>query len=219
MKGIFLEMELFYNKIYHFIGIKGSGMSALAIILKKNNCIVQGSDIKKFFFTQKNLTKNKIKILYFNKRNIKKNMIIIVGNAFINNIEVLQAQKMKLKIFKYDKFIGNFIKKYISIAISGSHGKTSTTGLLAHVFKKFYNISYLIGDGTGEFLKNSLYFIFEACEYKRHFLSYFPDFLVITNIDYDHPDYFKNINDVLKAFNSMVLQTKKKFLFMVMIYI
>ena len=69
--------------------------------------------------------------------------------------------------------------------------------------------SFLIGDGTGMGLPASDYFAFEACEYRRHFLSYHPDYAIMTNIDFDHPDYFKDIDDVASAFQSMAHNVKK----------
>src|SRR5699024_254378 len=91
----------------------------------------------------------------------------------------------------------------------GAHGKTSTTGLLAHVLNENFPISYLIGDGTGKGHADGDYFVFEACEYRRHFLKYKPDYAIMTNIDFDHPDYFKNIEDVFDAFQSMADNVKK----------
>jgi len=93
--------------------------------------------------------------------------------------------------------------------VTGAHGKTSTTGLLAHVMHAIKPTSYLIGDGTGVGVKDAEYFVFEACEYRRHFLSYFPDYAIMTNIDFDHPDYYANINDVFSAFQEIALQVKK----------
>lgn len=69
--------------------------------------------------------------------------------------------------------------------------------------------SFLIGDGTGRGNESSEYFVFEACEYRRHFLSYQPDYAIMTNIDFDHPDYFANIDDVFDAFQNMALQVNK----------
>ena len=77
-----------------------------------------------------------------------------------------------------------------------AHGKTSTTGLLAHVLSGIAKTSYLIGDGTGKGIKDSKFFVFEADEYRRHFLAYHPDYLIMTNIDFDHPDYFRDLDDV-----------------------
>jgi UDP-N-acetylmuramate--alanine ligase len=86
------------------------------------------------------------------------------------------------------------MQNFTSVAVTGAHGKTSTTGLLAHVIKGAKPTSFLIGDGTGRGEEGSKYFVFEACEYRRHFLSYFPDYAIMTNIDFDHPDYFANID-------------------------
>jgi UDP-N-acetylmuramate--alanine ligase len=196
--------------IYHFVGIKGSGMSALAQVLHDMNFTVQGSDVEKHFFTQVALEKSGIKILPFQKENIKPGMTIIAGNAFPDTHEEIQeAMKLGLPIVRYHRFLGDFMQNFISVAITGAHGKTSTTGLLAHVMEGAKATSFLIGDGTGKGEKDAEYFVFEACEYRRHFLSYFPDYAIMTNIDFDHPDYFANVNDVFSAFQEMALQVKK----------
>ncbi|KEF37618.1 UDP-N-acetylmuramate--L-alanine ligase [Schinkia azotoformans MEV2011] len=196
--------------VYHFVGIKGTGMSALAQILHDMNYEVQGSDVDKRFFTQQALENKNIKILPFSKENIKSDQIIIAGNAFPDDHEeIKEALNQGLPVFRYHHFLGDLIEKSISIAVSGAHGKTSTTGLLAHVLKAAEPTSYLIGDGTGEGTENAKYFAFEACEYRRHFLEYFPDYAIMTNIDFDHPDYFSGIEDVFDAFQQMALQVKK----------
>jgi UDP-N-acetylmuramate--alanine ligase len=196
--------------IYHFVGIKGSGMSALAQILHDMNLNVQGSDVEKRFFTQLALEQSGIKILPFQKENIQPGMTIIAGNAFPDTHEEIQeAMKLGLPIVRYHRFLGDFMKRFTSVAVTGAHGKTSTTGLLAHVMRGAKPTSYLIGDGTGKGDENAEYFAFEACEYRRHFLSYFPDYAIMTNIDFDHPDYFANIDDVFSAFQEMAWQVNK----------
>lgn len=196
--------------IYHFVGIKGSGMSALAQILHDMNYEVQGSDYEKRFFTQVALEQSGIKILPFQKENIQPGMTIIAGNAYPDTHEEIQeAMKLGLPIVRYHRFLGDFMQNFTSVAVTGAHGKTSTTGLLAHVMNGAKPTSYLIGDGTGKGEQGSEYFVFEACEYRRHFLSYFPDYAIMTNIDFDHPDYFANVEDVVSAFQEMALQVKK----------
>ncbi len=196
--------------IYHFVGIKGSGMSALAQILHDMNFQVQGSDVEKRFFTQIALEQAGIKILPFQKENIKPGMTIIAGNAFPDTHEEIQeAMELGLPIVRYHRFLGDFMKRFSSIAVTGAHGKTSTTGLLAHVMGGARPTAFLIGDGTGKGDENAEYFAFEACEYRRHFLSYFPDYAIMTNIDFDHPDYFANIDDVFSAFQEMAWQVGK----------
>ncbi|WP_102274231.1 UDP-N-acetylmuramate--L-alanine ligase [Cytobacillus massiliigabonensis] len=196
--------------IYHFVGIKGSGMSALAQVLHDMNFQVQGSDYEKHFFTQLALEQSGIKILPFQKENIQPGMTIIAGNAFPDTHEEIQeAMRLGLPVIRYHRFLGDFMNNFTSIAITGAHGKTSTTGLLAHVMKGAKPTSFLIGDGTGRGEENAEYFVFEACEYRRHFLSYFPDYAIMTNIDFDHPDYFANIDDVFSAFQEMSWQVNK----------
>ncbi|WP_374720939.1 UDP-N-acetylmuramate--L-alanine ligase [Peribacillus tepidiphilus] len=196
--------------VYHFVGIKGSGMSALAQVLHDMNYQVQGSDVEKHFFTQEALEKLGIKILPFNKDNIEPGMSIIAGNAFPDTHEEIQrAMELGLPIIRYHRFLGDFMKNFTSIAITGAHGKTSTTGLMAHVMRGAKPTSFLIGDGTGKGDENAEYFVFEACEYRRHFLSYYPDYAIMTNIDFDHPDYFSSIDDVFEAFQTMALQVNK----------
>lgn len=196
--------------IYHFVGIKGSGMSALAQVLHDMDYQVQGSDYDKHFFTQVALEKSGIKILPFDKENIQPGMTVIAGNAYPDTHEEIQeAMKLGLPIIRYHRFLGDFMQNFTSVAVTGAHGKTSTTGLLAHVMRGAKPTSFLIGDGTGKGDKDAQYFVFEACEYRRHFLSYFPDYAIMTNIDFDHPDYFANIEDVFSAFQEMSWQVKK----------
>lgn len=203
-------MEVAVVTKYHFVGIKGSGMSALAQVLYDMGYLVQGSDVETTIFTQKPLEEKEIKILPFHAQNIEDGMCVIAGNAFgDDHVEVAQCIKNEIPLYRYHQFLGEFVQGYTSIAVTGSHGKTSTTGLLAHVLQAIRPTSYLIGDGTGKGQAESEYFVFEACEYKRHFLAYQPDYAIITNIDFDHPDYFKGIDDVLNAFNVFNGQVKK----------
>lgn len=198
------------KKVFHFVGIKGTGMSALALVLKDLGYEVQGSDIEKYTFTQRGLEKADIKIFPFSADNIHEGLTVIKGNAFDDtNIEIQKALDIGLEIDKYTDFLGELIKDYVSIGIAGAHGKTSTTGLLAHVLSGIENTSFLIGDGSGKGMKNSKFFVFEADEYRRHFLSYAPDYLIMTNIDYDHPDYFTGIDDVIDAFESEARKVQK----------
>ncbi|RXU88823.1 UDP-N-acetylmuramate--L-alanine ligase [Enterococcus faecium] len=198
------------NKLYHFVGIKGSGMSSLALVLHEQGLNVQGSDIEKYFFTQRDLEKANITILPFNAENVKPGMTIIAGNAFPDSHEEIQrAKELGLEVIRYHDFICHFIQNYTSIAVTGSHGKTSTTGLLSHVLSGVRPTSYLIGDGTGHGDPQAEFFSFEACEYRRHFLAYSPDYAIMTNIDFDHPDYYTSIDDVFTAFQTMAGQVKK----------
>lgn len=194
----------------HFTGIKGAGMSPLAQIMHDMGKYVQGSDIDQHFFTEDRLRERGIEILPFDPENIKENMTIIAGNAFPDDHpELLRAKELGATIIRYHTFLGDLLKQFVSVAITGAHGKTSTTGLMAHVLAGFKPVSYLIGDGTGYGQESSHFFVLEACEYRRHFLAYHPDYAIMTNIDFDHPDYFGGIDDVFQAFEEMAQQVKK----------
>lgn len=120
------------KKIYHFVGIKGSGMSSLALILHEQGEQVQGSDVEKYFFTQVGLEKADIPIYPFDANNITEGLTVIAGNAFPDtHEELVRARELGLEVIRYHDFIGHFIQHFTSIAVTGSHGKTSTTGLLA----------------------------------------------------------------------------------------
>ena len=196
--------------MYHFIGIKGSGMSALAQIMKELGYEVQGSDVEKHFFTEEGLIQNNIKILPFDENNIKEGMKIVRGASFDDeHIEVKKAKELNLPIFSYPEMVGSLTKKFKTICIAGCHGKTTTTSMMAHVFNEIKGANYLIGDGTGFSNKENDTFILESCEYRRHFLNYVPYYAIITNIDLDHVDYFKDIDDVIDAYNEYANNAEK----------
>lgn len=185
-------------------------MSSLAQILHDAGHKVIGSDVETYFFTEDPLRERGIQIVPFNEENIEVGMTVIAGNAFPDSHpELVKAQELGVTIIRYHDFLGTYMKDFISVGVTGTHGKTSTTGLLAHVLAGHGPSSYLIGDGTGKGEEDAEYFVFEACEYKRHFLAYAPDYLIMTNVDFDHPDYFKDLDDVLDAFGAVALRVNK----------
>ena len=196
--------------MYHFIGIKGAGMSSLAVIMKQLGESVQGSDLDKHFFTEEELVKNNIEFFPYDENNIKDNLIIIKGLSITDeHPELKRAKELKLKIINYNEMVGILTKKFKTICIAGCHGKTTTTAMTSHVLNKIKGINYLIGDGTGNANPQNEYFALESCEYKRHFLSYQPYYSVILNIDLDHVDYFKDINDVINAYEEFANSSTK----------
>ncbi|GGE30037.1 UDP-N-acetylmuramate--L-alanine ligase [Streptococcus himalayensis] len=199
------------TKTYHFIGIKGSGMSALALMLHQMGYKVQGSDVEKYYFTQRGLELAEIPILPFDEKNITAEVELIAGNAFRpdNNVEIAYADKAGIPYRRYHEFLGEFMRDFISFGVAGAHGKTSTTGLLSHVLSNITDTSYLIGDGTGRGSSQAKYFVFESDEYERHFMPYHPEYSIITNVDFDHPDYFTSLEDVFHAFDDYAKQVTK----------
>ena len=196
--------------MYHFIGIKGSGMASLASILHGLGFEVQGSDIEEHLFTEDGLRELGIKILPFSADNIKEDMIIVKGNAFKDDHEeVVRANELGLKIYSYQEMIAKLTEKFETITIAGCHGKTTTTSMLSHVLKNITGCNYLIGDGTGYGDKENKYFALEACEWQRHFLAYTPYYAIITNIELDHMDYYKDISDVIDAYQEYANKAEK----------
>lgn len=195
---------------YHFVGIKGTGMSALAQIMKSLGYEVQGSDKPDHFFTEAGLLEKGITILNFDSNNIKENMVIVQGNAFKDNHEeVVRAKELGLKIYTYQEMVGRLTEMFMTIGVSGCHGKTTTTAMMSHVLNNIVGANYLIGDGSGFASKENKYFCLESCEYKRHFLAYSPYYAIITNIELDHIDYYKDIDDVISAYQEYVNKAEK----------
>lgn len=196
--------------MYHFIGIKGAGMSSLAVIMKQLGYDVKGSDVEKHFFTEAELIKNNITMTVYDKKNITEGLTIIKGLSITDdNVELVRAKELNLTIIDYNEMVGKLTEKFKTICIAGCHGKTTTTSMISHVLNQAIGINYLIGDGTGYANKDNDYFALESCEYKRHFLAYTPYYAVILNIDLDHVDYFKNLEDVIDAYSEFATRSTK----------
>ena len=196
--------------MYYFIGIKGTGMSALASVLHDLGYEVKGSDVERHFFTEKGLIERNIEILPYNEDNITKDMTIIRGNAIKDDHpEVIRAEVKGLKIYTYEEMVAKLTKMFKTTTIAGCHGKTTTSSMLHHVLNNISGSNCLIGDGTGYANKENKYFVLEACEYKRHFLAYTPYYAIITNIELDHVDYYKDMDDLLDAYTEYANNTEK----------
>lgn len=195
----------------YFIGIKGTGMAALATMLYDIGETVCGSDLQKHFFTEDELVKRGIKIFPFNPDNIKDGYTVIIGNAFQEDFpEVSRARRMPhCQCYRYHEYLGKLMENYRTIGVCGSHGKTTTTAMLAAMLTKFKKTGYLIGDGEGYLAADTEYLCVESCEFRRHFLAYHPDYALITNIEIDHVDYFKDEADYFNAYQEFVANVKE----------
>lgn len=192
-------------KNYYFIGIKGSGMSALALILTELGNGVRGSDIEQYIFTETKLVEKAIKIDNFSFTQFDMFDVVVLGNAFVDNHpQVIAARQQNKIILRYHEMLGQLMSLYESYSVAGTHGKTTTTGMLAHTLSAFSSTGYLIGDGTGHLTNACKRFVVESCEYKRHFLAYAPSYAIITSAELDHVDYFKNYDDYLLAYEQFI---------------
>lgn len=186
---------------FYMVGIKGAGMSALANILCDLGHDVIGVDYNKKYFTQATFN-NSIRCENFESYKLKKEYFYIIGNAFKLSKITEEIISNGYNFEYYSEFLESFFKMK-KIGISGSHGKTTTTCFTSRLIGE--NANVLIGDGTGIGVLDAKYFLFEACEYQNNFLKYNFDYLVILNIDYDHPDYFKNENEYFTSFQKAAL--------------
>ena len=203
---------MFNNKKIHLIGIGGISMSSIALKLKNMNALVTGSDINETNIT-KNLNESGIKVLYGHHPELVKDADIIVYTAAIHedDPERKEAKNLNKPIFERAEFLGMLMKEFKnSLCVSGTHGKSTTTGMLSLIFLEAgLNPTIQVGAIMPEINGNTHlgshdYFVMEACEYVDSFLHFHPTSAIITNIDNDHLDYFKNLDNIKKSFYKYV---------------
>jgi len=207
------------NKV-HFIGVGGIGMSALARHLKTEKKEVTGSDRELSDLT-KQLDKEGIQIFSEHaKSNITKDIDLVVYTEALNKdtegfVELEAARKLKIPTVNYFQALGLATNPYYLIVVAGTHGKTTTTAMMTDIFEAAgKDPTSIIGSLRAKTKSNyragkSKYAIVEACEYRRDFLHLKPDVLVITNLELDHTDYYKDLEDVQSAFHSLAKQVNE----------
>ena len=207
-----MEMSKFLKirQKIHFIGIGGVGMSSLSLHLKHKGFEVSGSDIcaKNAIFLKKHgiIVQNK-----HSKYNLKNSKIVVYTSAIKEDNPELKEAKLKgLTLIKRSELLGQILDEYsLSIAVSGSHGKTTTTDMLASVLiESGLDPTVFLGGedkifGNYRFGKGNIV-LAEACEYQRNFLDLRPKISVVLNVDNDHMDTYKDINEAVDAFKCFI---------------
>ena len=202
-----MKIELAKTEVIHFVGIGGIGMSGLSLIMKGKGFKVQGSDIS----SNKNierLKKEKIKIFIGHKKQNLNNATIIVISSAIkkNNPELIEAKRKGLLIIKRGKMLAHIVSLMKNIVVVGSHGKTTTTSLVTSIFQKTKLDPTIINGGVINSLKNSAklgrsdWSILEADESDGSFVHIPPTYSIITNIDREHMDFYKSMDDLKNYF-------------------
>lgn len=203
-----LDLEKYKDKPIHFIGIGGISMSGLAEILLEKNYIVSGSDMNKSNITDKLQSMGAKVYIGHESKNVEHAGLIVYTAAISeDNPEIIKAKELNIPLMDRAEFLGKLMKghKY-NIAISGTHGKTTTTSMITHIcLKADLDPTILVGGDLDIINGNvrtgkSEYFITEACEYKASFLKFYPYIGTILNIDADHLDYYKDIQDIQDTF-------------------
>ena len=210
-----MKIELAKTEIIHFVGIGGIGMSGLALIMKGLGFKIQGSDIS----SNKNierLKKNKIKVnIGHNKKNIQKSTILVISSAIKqSNSEIIKAKEKQLPIYKRGDMLAHVVSLLKrNIVVSGSHGKTTTTSLVSGIFSKAKLDPTIINGGVLNSFNNSAklgksdWCILESDESDGSFVNMSPTYSIITNIDQEHMDYYKTMNNLKQLFIKFIEKT------------
>lgn len=197
------------SKRVHFIGIGGTGMSGLAGILQNFGKYITGSDNESSHITHK-LQKNGINTIeHHSAKNIKKALDLVIYSLAIeeSNQELKAARLQKIPILSYPEAVGQLTKQFYTIAICGTHGKSTITALISKILlENNFDPTVLLGTTMKELkgrnfrVGKSKILVLEACEYRRAFLNYSPRVIVLHTLDPDHLDYYRDFADYLKAF-------------------
>ena len=210
-----MKIELAKTETIHFVGIGGIGMSGLANIMRGLGFKVQGSDIN----LNKNierLKRNKIKVyIGHNKKNINNSTILVISSAIkTSNPEVLFAKKKQLPIYKRGDMLAHVVSLLKrNIVVAGSHGKTTTTSLISAIFSKTKLDPTIINGGVLNSFNNSAklgkgdWCILESDESDGSFVKLYPTYSIITNVDQEHMDYYKNMDNLKKLFIKFIEKT------------
>lgn len=191
------------------IGIKGVGMTGLAQLLRAQGKEVWGSDTAEHFFTEAVLRQAGIEFMEgFDAKHLERPIDMVVRSTAYGeqHVEVAAAGAKKLPVFTYPEVLGELTRQAKSIAVIGSHGKTTTSALLAHVLKAAgLSPAALVGSRVPQFEGNALtgsgeLFVFEADEYQNKFQYFAPFGVVLTNVAWDHPDFFPTPESYRAAF-------------------
>ena len=198
--------------VVFFSGIGGIGMSALAQLLHDRGDMVLGSDRSESPVTDLLAEKGITVIIGQTEENITPEITLFVYSAAVgeDNPERVRARKLDIPELSYFEMLGRVSEAKRTIAVAGTHGKTTTTAMLARILTDCnLDPTAVVGSIVRDFGSNYLpgasdLFVVEACEYKSHFLTLSPEVLVITNLEFDHTDFFSDLKDVQNAFRALI---------------
>jgi len=209
-----MKINIASNEVVHFIGIGGIGMSGLAQIMKNTGFIIQGSDSSRNKNTER-LIKLGIKVYFgHHQKHLKKATMIVVSSAIKkNNRELKFARSKKLPIFKRGDMLANIVALKKNIVVTGSHGKTTTTSLVANILLEAGLDPTVINGGVINSFKNTAqlgkgdWAVIESDESDGSFLKLPVTYSIVTNVDKEHLDYYKNFNNLKKSFKKFIEKT------------
>ena len=185
-------------------------MSTLAQILYDLGNSVSGyDDHKGYKFTQKGIDDRNIKIYYGHDHDIDKDTIVTYSVAFKpDHPEMIRVRELGLTVKPYSEIMGDVIDMFESIGVSGTHGKTTTSSIIRHILEHSVGCNYFIGAGDGHATKDNKYFVVESDEFNKHFLHYKPTYSIITYIEEEHMECYRDLDDIKESFTKFANQTK-----------
>ena len=206
-----MKIKLAKTELIHFVGIGGIGMSGLSLIMKSKGFKVQGSDL---FFSKniERLKREKIKIFIGQKKHNLRNVTIVVVSSAIkkNNPEMIEAKRKSLPVITRGEMLAHIVSLTKNIVIAGSHGKTTTTSLVSSIFQRSKLDPTIINGGVINSIKNTAklgksdWSILEADESDGSFVHIPPTYSIITNIDREHMDFYKSMQDLKYYFKKFI---------------
>ena len=212
-------MDLKNIKKVHVIGIKGSGVVAVVEVLLSMGIEITGSDTHEKFFTDQVLQKLGVKYFEeFSENNIPSDVgLVVYSTAYRedNNVEMVEAKKRSLPMMSYPEVLAELFNERYGLAVTGTHGKTTTSAMLADVLKKCgKDPSAIIGSRVTEWGSNALtgkgeLFVLEADEFQNKLKMYEPKAAILTSVDWDHPDFYPTFREYKKAFVDFVMKIPK----------
>jgi len=207
-------MKLTDYKQVHMIGIKGAGMTALAELLMTHGRAVTGSDTEEVFYTDSILSKyGVVPFVGFDESHIGSEIDLVIYSTAYNketNPELKEALSQAKTVLSYPEAVGMLTQEWQTLAVCGTHGKTTTSALLAHTLKTIgEDPSAIIGSkiaswGGSALLGKGKYFVLEADEYQNKLAQYQPFGAILTSVDYDHPDFFPTEESYRETFKQFV---------------
>ena len=209
-----MKVNIGSKEVVHFIGIGGIGMSGLAQIMNNMGFVIQGSDLNKNKNTER-LIKLGIKVYFgHNQKNLKKATLVVISSAIKKNNKELKAAKLnKLPVFKRGDMLANIVALKKNIVVTGSHGKTTTTSLVANILLESGLDPTVINGGVINSLKNTAqlgkgdWAVIESDESDGSFLKLPITYSIVTNIDKEHLDFYKDFEKLKKSFSTFIEKT------------
>ncbi len=205
------KKEYWRGKKIFFVGIKGTGMTALAEVFLSLGARVTGSDVEETFYTDEILNRRGIKFSTgFPEEGLPLDTEIVVYSAAYSmetNPQLRRAKALGMKIYSYPEMLGLLSRYYSASGVAGTHGKTTTTAI-AGTIARFLGLPAIVITGSevptfdysSSIVMGDRFLIAETCEYRRHFLKYYPERIVLTTVEADHLDYYRDIEDIYEAF-------------------